>query len=200
MTETLGTMHWRALDRDGEDKCRLARHEDGYMLVGHARFRDGSGWAALDYVVRCGPDWLTRSADVTGTLGGEEMRCRITCEGGHWALNGAPLPELSGCSDIDFSFTPATNLMPLRRLPEVGACRCAPHGCGCRGPGSTRSTKATRASAAVWSAIKPRRPAMRPRSASTPAAFPSAIRACGNRSRSDAPPAPLRPTVRPSSL
>lgn len=70
MTETLGTMHWRALDRDGEDKCRLARHEDGYMLVGHARFRDGSGWAALDYVVRCGPDWLTRSADVTGTLGG----------------------------------------------------------------------------------------------------------------------------------
>ncbi len=120
MTETLGTMHWRALDRDGEDKCRLARHEDGYMLVGHARFRDGSGWAALDYVVRCGPDWLTRSADVTGTLGGEEMRCRITCEGGHWALNGAPLPELSGCSDIDFSFTPATNLMPLRRLPEVG--------------------------------------------------------------------------------
>uniref|UniRef100_A0A2A3JV73 Glycolipid-binding domain-containing protein n=1 Tax=Alloyangia mangrovi TaxID=1779329 RepID=A0A2A3JV73_9RHOB len=120
MSETLATIRWRALDRDGEDKCRLARHEDGYMLVGHARFRDGTGWAALDYVVRCGPDWLTRSADVTGTAGGEEVRTRLTRQNGAWLLNGEEQPGLSDCTDVDFAFTPATNLMPLRRLPEVG--------------------------------------------------------------------------------
>ena len=120
MSETLATVHWRALDRDGEDKCRLARHEDGYMLVGHARFRDGTGWAALDYVVRCGPDWLTRSADVTGSVGGQEVRTRLTRQNGAWLLNGDVQPELADCTDVDFAFTPATNLMPLRRLPEVG--------------------------------------------------------------------------------
>lgn len=117
---TLAHIHWRALDRDGEDKCRLARHEGGFMLLGHARFRDGTGWATLDYVIRTGPDWRTRSADVTGTHAGQDLALRLTCDKGQWTLNGVPQPHLHGCEDVDFAFTPATNLMPLRRLPEVG--------------------------------------------------------------------------------
>ncbi|EPX83028.1 putative glycolipid-binding domain-containing protein [Salipiger mucosus] len=120
MTETIATIHWRALDRDGEDKCRLAHLDGGYMLVGHARFRDGAGWAALDYVVRIDGGWLTRSADVTGIHAGTDIALRLEREGDDWTLNGDPQPELSGCEDVDFAFTPATNLMPLHRLPEVG--------------------------------------------------------------------------------
>lgn len=120
MTETIATIRWRALDRDGEDKCRLAHLDGGYMLVGHARFRDGAGWAALDYVVRIGADWRTLSADVTGTHGGGDLALRLINEAGAWTLNGDPQPELDGCEDVDFAFTPATNLMPLRRLPDVG--------------------------------------------------------------------------------
>ncbi|WP_417718550.1 putative glycolipid-binding domain-containing protein [Salipiger sp.] len=120
MTGTIATTRWKALDRDGEDKCRLAHLDGGYMLVGHARFRDGSGWAALDYIVRTGPDWITRSADVSGTYGGGEVALRFTVRDGAWAMNCVPQPQLEGCEDIDFAFTPATNLMPMRRLPEVG--------------------------------------------------------------------------------
>ena len=120
MTETIATTRWRALDRDGEDKCRLAHHNGGYMLVGHARFRDGAGWAALDYVVRINGDWRTCSADVTGTHAGEEVALKLTREDGAWTLNGEAQPQLEGCEDVDFAFTPATNLMPLRRLPDVG--------------------------------------------------------------------------------
>jgi hypothetical protein len=120
-SETVGLMHWRALDRDGEDKCRLARVNGGYILVGHARFRDAHGWAALDYVLRCDGGWLTRSCDVTGTHGGSELGLRLERDGDGWRLNESEQPQLAGCTDVDLGFTPATNLVPIRRLPEVGS-------------------------------------------------------------------------------
>ncbi|MGP6089131.1 putative glycolipid-binding domain-containing protein [Antarctobacter jejuensis] len=118
--ETLGTIHWRALDRDGEDKCRLARLDHGWMLVGHARFRDATGWAALDYVIRTDDDWRTTSADVTGEHGGGAVAMKLTRGDDGWTVNGEPRPDLAEAEDIDLSFTPASNLMPLNRVPEVG--------------------------------------------------------------------------------
>lgn len=118
--ETIAQIQWRALDRDGEDKCRLARLEQGWMLVGHARFRDGTGWAALDYVIRVDETWRTTSADVTGEQGGAPVAVRLARGPDGWTVNDDPRPDLNGAEDVDFAFTPATNLMPLRRLPEVG--------------------------------------------------------------------------------
>ncbi|WP_417207809.1 putative glycolipid-binding domain-containing protein [Antarctobacter sp.] len=118
--ETVATIHWRALDRDGEDKCRLARLDQGWMLVGHARFRDGNGWAALDYVIRVDADWRTTSADVTGEHGGDTVAMRLVRGPDGWIVNDEARPDLSGAEDVDLAFTPATNLMPLNRLPEVG--------------------------------------------------------------------------------
>ncbi len=31
-------------------------------------------------------------------------------------MNGAPVAAVAGCIDVDLSFTPATNLLPIRRL------------------------------------------------------------------------------------
>ncbi|MDJ0821924.1 MAG: putative glycolipid-binding domain-containing protein [Paracoccaceae bacterium] len=118
--ETIATAHWRALDREGEDTCRLSRLDNGWMLVGHARFRDAQGRAALDYVIRCGADWLTQSADITGSHAGAEVALRLARNGADWVMNDTPQPQVAGAEDIDLRFTPATNLMPLRRLPEVG--------------------------------------------------------------------------------
>jgi hypothetical protein len=40
---------------------------------------------------------------------------------GVWSLNGRVVPGLDGCVDLDFGFTPATNLFQLRRVAlEVG--------------------------------------------------------------------------------
>jgi hypothetical protein len=35
---------------------------------------------------------------------------------GEWMLDGKDMPGLRHCVDLDFGFTPATNLLPLRRL------------------------------------------------------------------------------------
>jgi hypothetical protein len=41
---------------------------------------------------------------------------------GNWTVGGAPAPSLKGCDDIDLGFSPATNLLPIRRLElAVGA-------------------------------------------------------------------------------
>jgi len=117
MTGTaIATCIWRALGREGEDKCRLVRVDQGWMLIGHARFRDDIGFAALDYTVRCDQDWHTMSADVAGLHGDLEVRIRIERHSGGWVLNNVLQPGMEAAVDLDLSFTPATNLMPLRRL------------------------------------------------------------------------------------
>lgn len=114
--QVVAAAQWRALDRVGEDSCRLCRASDGWLLVGHARFHDAAGFAALDYVIRCDGGWRTTSADVGGMHAGREVQMRILREGAQWWLNEIAQPEVAGAEDLDLSFTPASNLMPLRRL------------------------------------------------------------------------------------
>jgi hypothetical protein len=116
--QTVATARWRALDRVGEDKCRLARTDSGWLLVGHARFHDADGFAALDYVVRGDTDWRTINADIAGTHSDLDVRIRIERDGAGWHVNKVLQPGLDRAIDVDFSFTPATNLMPLRRLSD----------------------------------------------------------------------------------
>lgn len=123
--QTIAEAHWRALDREGDDKCRLARVDGGWLLVGHARFHDGDGWAALDYVVRCNEDWQTLTADVAGRHGEREVMITLEQSEGRWILNGKAQRQVDTAFDIDLAFTPATNLMPLRRLDQILEMRAA---------------------------------------------------------------------------
>lgn len=118
---TFASCHWRSLGNEGDDKCRLARTGDGWMLVGHARFRDQEGFAALDYVVRCDAQWDTLSVDVAGDHEGRTIKIHIVRQGNDWLCNDVPQPEVFGARDIDLSFTPATNLMPLWKLSGADA-------------------------------------------------------------------------------
>lgn len=109
------TARWRRLDGPGEDRCRLIEEPGGWMLWGHARFERAGIRAALDYVVRCNARWESRSADVTGRIDGRDVAWKITRDPSGWLL-GNDRPMLPECTDIDLAFTPATNLLPLRRL------------------------------------------------------------------------------------
>jgi uncharacterized protein len=54
------------------------------------------------------------------------VRFELTADGeGHWTLNGAPLRAVEGALDIDLGFTPATNLLPIRRLDLAAGERAA---------------------------------------------------------------------------
>jgi uncharacterized protein len=116
-------MFWRRLDRPGHEAARLVLHPPFWQLTGTAVF----GWEGepcrLEYQVTCDEEWLTRHAQVGGWIGGHRIAHEVTvAPDRRWRLDGRECPAVAGCADIDLSFSPATNLLPIRRLRlEIGA-------------------------------------------------------------------------------
>ena len=120
----IATIRWRRLDDWGHDSCRLRRLDSGWELAGTAFFLEDGAPARLIYRVACDPRWRTRGGRVRGTVGARPVQYRIErSPAGGWRLGGRIVPGLCGCVDLDLGFTPATNLLPIRRLdlPRGGA-------------------------------------------------------------------------------
>ncbi len=108
---------WRRLDIPGRDSATLGRIKSGWMLEGIAEFIDGNSDCRLTYRVRCDHLWRTLGAEIEGRAGDESVKFAIEADAARrWRLNGEPVPAVDGCDDIDLSFTPATNTLPIRRL------------------------------------------------------------------------------------
>jgi hypothetical protein len=118
---TVETMLWRRLDVPGHDACRLLASSSGWRLRGTALFRHETGPAHLQYDVRADGHWRTREGRVDGWVGDRPVRIRVRRLAWGWEVNGAPSGQARECVDLDLGFTPATNLLQLRRLAlEVG--------------------------------------------------------------------------------
>ena len=103
----------------GHDAASLRRTSAGAMLSGMAVFDEG-GPTALGYTVHSDRWWRTTEAHVGGWRGSEavDLRLRRSAES-TWTVNGVSCPDVDGCVDLDLNFTPATNLLALRRLALV---------------------------------------------------------------------------------
>jgi uncharacterized protein len=112
----LNAVLWRRLDVPGHDACRLVQRQTGWTMDGVAVFSQNGVPSQLVYQVACDLEWRTTHGDVRGWMGEESVDWRIarTTEG-RWILNGVPVEDLEACVDLDFGFTPATNLLQLRR-------------------------------------------------------------------------------------
>jgi hypothetical protein len=119
---TIEPILWRRLDLAGHDAACVRENAEGAELRGMAVFHDDGAPTALHYTLRCDDGWVTTEATVDGWRGGRAVHLRfLRSRDGAWTLNGAPCPAVAGCEDLDLNFTPATNLLPLRRLdPAVG--------------------------------------------------------------------------------
>ena len=127
MTRTYAAL-WRRLDEPGHDACELIAGVDGCELHGTAVFRHALGPARLDYSVRCERDGRSRSGQVRGWIANRHWHLQVhRLESGEWLLNDTRVDGLDACLDLDFGFTPATNVLTLRRLAlEVGAAADVP--------------------------------------------------------------------------
>lgn len=131
MTATLvRAVCWRRLDAPGHESARLLRAGDGWRLEGGVALWHAGEAAALRYTVECDAAWRTRAGIVRGWIGPREVDLAIARDAGdRWTLDGAPCPALDGCTDVDYGFSPSTNLLPVRRLGlavgETAAVRAA---------------------------------------------------------------------------
>lgn len=122
LDEVVAAALWRRTDLPGHDAARLLRTATSWRLEGQTTFRHDEGPAALWYQLECDRAWRSRIGRVQGFVGTRtiDVHCERVSE--QWTMNGAVVPGLERCEDLDFGFTPATNLTQLRRIAlAVGA-------------------------------------------------------------------------------
>ena len=115
--KVVARMAWRCLWRPGTEVASLAALEHGWRLAGRAELVFAEGTRTVRYRVDCTSGWEPRSAEVVVRSPSSTRRVEILVDEAHeWTVGGFRNPELSGCSDVDFTATPATITSPLRRL------------------------------------------------------------------------------------
>jgi hypothetical protein len=122
---TTRTVVWLSLDALGAEYVALLRDADGFRVSGHwAGIVDAEPGHAR-YRMALDRAWGLRrlSASWESATGRTRLRLERTADGG-WRVNGRPRADLDRCVDVDMSWTPLTNTLPIRRLKiAVGAHR-----------------------------------------------------------------------------
>ena len=106
---------WRRLDRPGHDAALLRPRRDGWLLQGTAAFGQETRPVSVAYEVEVDRQWRTKRGVVRGSLGQRSFDHEILRGDEGWRLNGSFVHGLEGLVDLDYGFTPATNILHLRR-------------------------------------------------------------------------------------
>jgi uncharacterized protein len=117
------TILWRRLDLPGHEIVTIAPTADGWRLDGVAVLVETGRPCRLEYDIRCDARWVTRHGAIRGHVGVRPVRLDVErSPAAEWSVGGIAVPALQGCDDIDLGFSPATNLLPIRRLSlPIGA-------------------------------------------------------------------------------
>ncbi len=113
------TALWRSLYTQGHDSALLAPAL-GWNLTGMAAFWLREGPVAVNYSVEVDEDWIVRRGSVRGFVGRRRFYHSIERTADGWTLDGKP-QGMAELVDLDFGFTPATNVLQLQRAAlEIG--------------------------------------------------------------------------------
>jgi uncharacterized protein len=108
---------WRRIDQPGHDCCRIFELSGRWVLNGGAVFTEKRRRCYLQYEVVTDAAWNTKHATITGFVGNWTIDLRIRASSKQqWFLNDEAQVGVNGCLDLDLGFTPATNLIAIRRL------------------------------------------------------------------------------------
>jgi hypothetical protein len=112
---------WRRIDKPGHEYCLLTESEAGNRMSGVSIVSNDGVPHCIEYEVQCDPYWNTLRCRISehGDTGRIDFDVRRETHG--WTLNGVEVTGVMNCGDIDLGFSPATNLLPIRRLKlEIG--------------------------------------------------------------------------------
>ena len=69
------------------------------------------------YAITLNQRWITTEVRVwSWSASGSRIAQLVTDPAGHWKVNGADVPELDGCIDVDLESSCCTNTIPVHRL------------------------------------------------------------------------------------
>ncbi len=104
---------WTPLAGPGLEYLHLAADRCTSVLIA----TDAGQPYSFSYHLTWDPRWQVRTVDAR-LLGDERPPLQLRADGaGHWrTAQGDDLPALAGCVDVDFTASPFTNTLPIRRL------------------------------------------------------------------------------------
>src|SRR5688572_30207133 len=109
---------WRHVEaRDAFEVLFLHAHPDGFRFEGHtAALQEGEAWV-IGYDIQVDTRWVTRRARVFSRSRRGHSELVLESEGdARWRVNGAHVPHLDGCLDVDLESSAFTNAFPVHRL------------------------------------------------------------------------------------
>jgi len=117
------SLRWATEEGNGLEYCTVHGTPQGVIAEGVAIAPGFGNLAAggpfgCSYAVRCDGRWRVRQVEAR-VAGGAHLLLRADGEGRWRGPDGAPLPALDGCIDVDLACTPFTNTLPIRRLGEA---------------------------------------------------------------------------------
>jgi uncharacterized protein len=109
------TVIWKPVEYEGIEHLMLREHDSSVQInsvvigiISQSAFR-------LNYDITCDRSYTVR--EVNAVIAGGEALHLLSDGDGNWRdQNGKSLPEFTGCLDIDFTATPFTNTLPIKRL------------------------------------------------------------------------------------
>jgi hypothetical protein len=108
---------WQGIYLKGHEACRLYQVNNEWRLEGTAVFSSDDRPCRLTYLVECDSSWNTLRGSVLGWIGDRDVNIEIAVDAAqHWTLNSVKESAVDNCIDLDLNFSPATNLLPIRRL------------------------------------------------------------------------------------
>jgi uncharacterized protein len=118
VTELPVSAAWRHVEsRAGFEVVFPSRDQVSLRFEGHSTAVEaGQAWG-VRYSILLDPDWRTRRAHVVSrsAMGTRELELERDGAGG-WLANGAPVPHIDACLDVDLEASAFTNAFPVRRL------------------------------------------------------------------------------------
>lgn len=91
--------------------------ETGYHVDGHTVATEGSHPWVVRYAITLNERWRTAAAQVWSWSHVGSRTVRLDAEKpGQWQVDGAVVPDLKGCIDIDLESSCCTNTFPVHRL------------------------------------------------------------------------------------
>ena len=113
---------WQWMQGTGLERFELAQDVSGWILRGTILGAEGDVAREVTYEISCDLEWMTRSAAIAVVDESGRRTMEIAAANGRWRVNGAEMPQLAGCIDIDLGWSPSTNTIAIRRLNlPVGA-------------------------------------------------------------------------------
>jgi hypothetical protein len=116
---------WTPWDEPGLEHLHLTSAPGGIVADALVVAVAGGTPFRARYTVRCDDGWRVREVRVALLDGAMPPLALLSDGAGHWTtIDGAPLPALDRCIDVDITATPFTNTLPIRRLDlPIGASR-----------------------------------------------------------------------------